>query len=148
MILAFTEYTALRVGIAVRPGPGELWWSALADCSSTYTQSLGGHRYTQTLHSEPHTAVVAQLDGTTIFSSAEGQARFVTDLAGKLLAVVGIDDVPRHVCVTVNADHLQQLCLQVAPNEVWTVLHSGAAGRITANRTRAVPYVAPFAARL
>ena len=29
MILSLSEYVALRVGIAVRPEPGQLWWSAV-----------------------------------------------------------------------------------------------------------------------
>ena len=144
MILAFTEYTTLRYGVAVRPdvgAEGQLWWSALPrnGASSNYTQTLADARYTLRLGPA---GAVAERDGRVVFASSTGGARFVTDLAGTLTAVVGIADRPQRVCV-VAAPAQTPLCLpEVRPNEQWALAH-GPGGELSAKLARSVAFVAP-----
>ena len=164
LVLFHGRYIALRVGIAVRPGTGQLWWSTLMPAKgaapSNYTQVLGGKRFTLRLSPSSAPAVVAQINGRTVFTSTGGQARFITDLEGGLVAIVGIDSQPHdHVCAapvqattTTHVSHSGggndgrgdggSMCVSLKPNQVWAV---GQWGRHpTANLTGAAPFTAPF----
>ena len=172
MILSLSEYVALRVGIAVRPEPGQLWWSAVLNDwqaeESNYTQTIGESVFTLRISCtgplaaachEPHSSRLSDGGARTHVTAAQravaevgaepifwfnGSSRLVTNLRGELVSVIGVDAQPADVCVGLlsPATNGDELCLKVEPNEEWSLRIVG--GKLVGKRTRSVAFTAQF----
>ena len=171
MLMAFLEYTALRVGVVPRPpdasmGPlrsgaaATLFWSGVQNvtahvtapgAASTYSQTLGGSTYTLVLDGKGQ--MHGSKDGKRLFSCSDG-VRVVSTLGGTVTGLVGIDSTAKTVALTVPAGGggagLKQV---VKPNEEWSVhtavVAAGLGGSgdrlaMAAKLSRAAPFVLPF----
>lgn len=98
----------------------KLCWAALNDtCRFTYTQNWNGHRFTQTAGKNK---VQCYIDGRYVFSYTKG-ARIVTDLAGQVIEVDGIDtSVPKFRLVMQGHRSYE---LSLSPDTAFTVTKSG-----------------------
>ena len=132
-ILATLEYVSRMTGIHLDVEHGQVWWSALADDGKefTYTQRWGDKTWTITCEKGNSTARVNE---RIVFSCTSG-VRVVTDLAGKVIEVVGIDPKRNSITLTVGNDHSN---LTVAPNHVY-----GLKGEVL----RAAPFDYPYRGR-
>jgi len=132
MILSLLELTGLRVGIVPRAEQG-LFWSGISDNGVTtkYVQRLGKHVYQLDSNA---TAFTAARDEVRLFTCTSG-VRVVTDLAGVVTALRGIDNVPHAVVLT--RDGLPVVSLNVHPNEQWSL--EGGDPKLV----RSVPFVEP-----
>jgi hypothetical protein len=90
----------------------QVWWSALADKDFIYTQRWGDKNYTLACEKG---IMHASLNGRELFSCTAG-VRVVTDGAGVVREVAGIDSEPRHVTLIVGAKRSE---INVAPNQVY-----------------------------
>lgn len=132
MLLAFLEYSALRLGVVPRApdasmGPlragkmATLLWSggapvdAQRKSSSTYTQTLGEVRYS--LEIVEGATIIGRCNGDVVFKSTAG-VRVVTDLDGVVLGIVGMSSIT--INVTLAAQN-RTAALTVRPNEEWGV---------------------------
>lgn len=114
MILASLEYISRLHGIHVDVEQGRVWWSGLVENGHdySYTQRWGDQTWRLVA---AQGLITAELNGRTLFSCTT-DVRVVTDLAGNVLELVGIDSHPREV--TLNTSSFQQ-SLIVRPNELY-----------------------------
>lgn len=158
MIMAFLEYTALRIGVVPRPadasmGPlrheATLLWSAVPNATVT---TLASSNYSQVIGVDTFSLVVdgatmkGLKNGGTLFSCGVG-VRVVTTYAGVVSGLVGISKAPVTVQLTSSAHGSALVSLTVKPNEEWSL--SASAGphstqQPTTKLVRAAPFVAPF----
>ena len=122
MILAALEYISRMHGIHLDPANDQVWWSALAPDGQefTYTQRWGDRVWSLTCANGRCTA---RINDRELFSCAAG-VRIVTDLAGNVREVVGLDSVPRSAGLLAGGVRHE---LTVAPNQVYRLDGSNAA---------------------
>ena len=133
MILAMQEYVARLHGICIDAENGRIWWSGLSPAGwreipdagddsrgfVNYTQKWGDYVFAMKLRRKG--GLVAIVDGKEVFT-AGNEVRVVTDLKGKVLAVVGADSSPREAHVEQAG---QSWTGVVSPNEVWNCTADG-----------------------
>ena len=155
-LMAFLEYTALRVGVVPRPpdasmGPlrsaATLFWSsvpnatAASPATSNYSQVLGSSTFTL-LISGTKGEMVGFMDGRRLFVASVG-VRVVTAISGKVIGLIGIADAATVVTLNASGSSGAELKQAVKPNEEWSV-SSPSGGMQTAQLIRAAPFVKPF----
>lgn len=135
MIMAFFEHLARRVGVVAVPERGLLWSGLQEGANSTYTQVLGGRRFTLHLNGS---SFAAKIDGAPLFRCSIG-VRVITDVNGRVMEVWGIDTQPHQIKLQVaGAAPLTTLGATIKPNEVWAVI-----SKHEIRRVRAAPFVGP-----
>eukprot|EP01050_Picozoa_sp_SAG11_P015239 SAG11_NODE_1954_length_4006_cov_1.667093_1_plen_862_part_00 len=156
MLMAFLEYTALRLGLVPRPpdasmgplrgGAATLFWSAVPNTTaaspaiSNYSQVLGGSTFTLLIDG-PKGEMGGFVDRRRVFTASLG-VRVVTSLSGKVVGLIGIDSATTTVTLAVpgGGGEVKQV---IKPNEEWGV-SSAAGGTMTLKRLRAAPFVKPY----
>ncbi|HEX5790308.1 MAG TPA: hypothetical protein VFY13_04100 [Luteolibacter sp.] len=113
MILAAFGYIDRMHGIHLDVERGEVWWSVLEVRGGRFksSQRWAGHDFELELADG---RFVAKVGGKVVFSGKPGM-RVVSDLQGKVLAVVGIDSSTREVELQAGSRTLKG---QVAPNQI------------------------------
>jgi hypothetical protein len=157
MLMAFLEYTALRVGVVPRPpdasmGPlrqkASLLWSAVPNTTartvaSNYSQVISADTFSLIIDGPTMTGV---RNGRTLFSCGVG-VRVVTTYGGVVTGLVGISQAPVRVQLTSPAHGSALVSLNVKPNEEWAVSSPTgpqSARDVTTKLVRSAPFVTPF----
>ena len=116
LILACLEYTAHLHGIHI--DEDRVWFSGVRPGGHdfTYTQRLNDTIYQLTCE---HGQLRGSLNGRELFTCTAG-TRVVTDAAGKILEMVGINPQPQQITLRAGGSQRQ---LTVAPNQVYGCDH-------------------------
>jgi hypothetical protein len=158
MLMAFLEYTALRIGVVPRPpdasmGPlrkeASLLWSAVPNTTaptsftSNYSQVIGADTFSLVVDGG---TMKGFKNGEELFSCGVG-VRIVTSHSGTVIGLVGIAQAPVKVQLTSLAHGSALVSLTVKPNDEWSL--SASAGtqvipQVTTKLVRSAPFVAPF----
>lgn len=110
-ILASLEFISRMYGIYLTRET--LLWSCLDDQEQyEYTQQWGDRHFKMTTRGD---RVDCEIDGKKVLSFTKG-IRVVTDLAGQVIEVAGIDTVQKRAELTLNG---KTFLLNVAPNSVY-----------------------------
>jgi len=145
MILAMQEYVARMHGICIDVENRQLWWTGIepeewGDIKDsvegtrgnlTYVQKWNGHVYELKLR---RSTLSAFIDGREMFTVSTG-VRVVSDLEGKVISVVGVDQQPVDVSIPQSGNLIKA---KVASNEVWNL----ESGRLV--MARKVPFDYPY----
>jgi hypothetical protein len=115
-ILSLLEYCSRMDGVHLDVENDRVWWSGLEDGGKefTYTQHWGKRDWTLTLARGRFTG---RLNGKDVFSCSSG-VRVVTNFAGDVLQIVGIDSSQKLVALNVATS---QYKLTVNPNTVYNI---------------------------
>lgn len=146
MILAMQEYVARMHGICIDVENRQLWWTGIEPDewgeqkdsgdetrgNLTYTQKWDGHVFEMKLRR--NSSLTACIDGRAVFTVSTG-VRVVTDFAGQILSVEGVDQQPVDVIIQKSGRSIKA---KVAPNEVWNL----ESGRLV--MARKVPFDYPY----
>lgn len=126
-ILAALEYISRMHGVHADLAAGRIWWSSCDDEDFTYTEHWGDHAWTL---SSAQGEMTGSLNGHELFRCTTG-ARVVTDLEGRVVAVVGITSSPQPVTLRVAQDHHK---LSLSPNQVIQIDPSKPTGLVARPR--------------
>jgi hypothetical protein len=120
--LSALEYISRMYGIHIQEDT--IYWSGLQDANSTqtlvYTQNWNGNTYRIENGGGTFRAYVG---ATKVFEASNG-VRVVTNLAGAIRQVIGIDSVPANVSLQFGPQNYMQT---VKPNEVYKMSCAGLA---------------------
>ncbi|MDD3409988.1 MAG: hypothetical protein PHY12_04180, partial [Eubacteriales bacterium] len=112
-VLAALEYLSLLGGVNI--AQEQIHWSAVPDWPECdYTQRLGEHEYTASIHAG---VMTGSIDGAERFACTVG-AEVLTDMEGRLLRVTGIHEQPVRLALRADGRRLEA---ELFPNQALTV---------------------------
>jgi alpha-L-fucosidase len=110
MILSVLEYMSRMHGIHLDVANSQIWWSACDGEDFSTSQRWGEHKWTLTSTND---VMTASLDGKNLFTCSAG-CRVVTDLDGKVSAIIGITSEEQKITLAANG---QKHRLSVKPDQ-------------------------------